>query len=149
MANLTRKQQFMNALANGTPTPAPLTRKEVIQVNGSVTPLTGDEQAFAGMIANQTKAVVILNVVSEAGENTGKTAITYSGYTKGETDVLKYVIGSYPAQVLAGDDLTAWTTWNGTDEITASTDAIFNLAVCDSTYKAIAAGHATVKSKVG
>ena len=102
----------------------------------------------AGVIkATITGTLADLNVVSVAGSASGKTAISYTGFTKGANDVLKYSIGDYPAAVERGDDLTAWTTWDGEADITATTNKIINLAVCDSSYKALAAGHAVVTSK--
>ena len=102
----------------------------------------------AGVIKSSiTGTLADLNVVSVAGSSNGKTAISYTGYTKGANDVLKYAIGDYPAAIERGDDLTAWTTWDGSADITATTGKIINLAITDSSYAAVAAGHAVVTSK--
>lgn len=102
----------------------------------------------AGVIkATITGTLLDLEVTSVAGSANGKTKITYSGYTKGANDVLKYYVSDYPIAVSRDDDLTDWTTWNGSDDITAATGKIMNLAVTDSSYKALAEGHTTVTAK--
>lgn len=102
----------------------------------------------AGVIKSTiTGTLLDLEVASVAGGTSGKTKITYSGYTKGANDVLKVYVSDYPIAVERGDDLTSWTTWNGSDDITAATGKILNLAVTDSSYAAIAEGHATVTAK--
>lgn len=102
----------------------------------------------AGVIKSTiTGTLLDLEVTSVAGSTSGKTKITYTGYTKGANDVLKTYVSDYPIAVERGDDLTSWTTWDGSADITAATGKILNLAVTDSTYAALAAGHATVTAK--
>lgn len=93
-----------------------------------------------------------LTVVSAAGTTAGKTAVTVSGYTLGTGESWKYAIGDYAEdveyeQVLSG---TEWTSWNGTDEITATTGKVITVAgVITSSNKAIAAGNTVVISASG
>lgn len=88
-----------------------------------------------------------LNVYSVAGASSGKTAITYDGYEKGASDVLKYKVTDDVIVVEAGQDVSGWTTWDGSADITAATNKILTLAVADSNTKVLAAGHATVTAK--
>lgn len=88
-----------------------------------------------------------LNVYSVAGTNAGDTAITYDGYTPSASESLVYKVTDDVIVVEAGQDLSAWTDWDGDDEITAATDKIITIAVVDSSDKAVAAGHATVTAK--
>lgn len=88
-----------------------------------------------------------LNVYSVAGASSGKTAITYDGYTKGASDVLKYKVTDDVIVVNLGQDVSGWTTWDGSADITAATNKILTLAVADSNSKVLAVGHATVTAK--
>ena len=95
---------------------------------------------------NGTLAKLTVNSVASAS-NSGKTVITYSGYTKGGSDILKYLVGDNHVQLHEGESLSGWTTWNGSDEITAATGKILTLAICDSSANAIAAGDVSVVAK--
>ncbi|MBQ2487200.1 MAG: hypothetical protein II517_02540 [Ruminococcus sp.] len=95
---------------------------------------------------NGTTAKLTVNSVASAS-NSGKTVITYSGYTKGASDILKYLVGDNHVSIHDGESLSGWTTWNGSDEITAATGKILTLAVCDSSANAIAVGDVTVTAK--
>lgn len=88
-----------------------------------------------------------ITVNSAAGASSGKTAITYSGYEKGASDVLKYKVTDDVIVVNAGDSVSGWTTWDGSADITAATGKILTLVVADSDGKALAGGHATVTAK--
>lgn len=88
-----------------------------------------------------------LTVNSVAGSTSGKTAITYSGYTKGATDVLKYKVTDDEIVVHKGDTVSSWTTWNGSADITAATGKILTLGVADSDGKLLAAGNTSVTAK--
>lgn len=94
------------------------------------------------------KGLTALTVNSSAGASSGKTAITVTGYTlkAGEGYVYKTDSSTAPA-VEFGDILTTgWTAWDGTSDITATTDHKITVAVVDVTKAAIAAGNATVTS---
>ena len=106
-------------------------------------------QFFVEYAAGVVKGVISgtlpkLSVASAQGSSSGKTAITYSGYTKGANDVLKYKVTDDIIAVTLGQSVSGWTTWNGSDEITAATGKILTLAVADSNNKVLAAGYTTV-----
>lgn len=88
-----------------------------------------------------------LSVASAAGTAAGDTAITVSGYTKASTDGYVYKVGDAAQTVRAGDDLSAWTDWDGDDDITAATGKKITVAVVDADGYALAAGSATVTAK--
>lgn len=97
---------------------------------------------------DSTPTLGSLTVASEASSTTsGKTAITVSGYTPGTGETLKYKVADTAPSVTYGQNLKNWTTWNGTDEITAATGKEITVAYVDANYRAQAAGHATVASK--
>lgn len=85
-----------------------------------------------------------LTVNSVAGASSGKTAITYTGYTPGSSDVLKYKVTDDVIVTTLGQSVSGWTTWDGSADITAATGKILTLAVADSSGNLLASGHATV-----
>ena len=89
-----------------------------------------------------------LSLTSFAGSTSGKTDIDVSGYTLSSSEGYKYKLGSAPAEVEYDDVLTTgWTSWNGSDEITATTGQIITVAaVVSASYKAKAVGHVMVTS---
>lgn len=89
-----------------------------------------------------------LTVVSVAGDGSGKTALTVTGKTleAGESYVYKTHATAAPTVKLGGD-LTGWTTWNGTDEITATTGHKISVAVKGADGTAVALGSDDVTSK--
>lgn len=88
-----------------------------------------------------------LSVTSVAGATSGKTAISYTGYTKGATDVLKYKVTDDHIVVSVGQNVSGWTTWDGSADITAATNKILTLAVADSNGAVLAAGDTVVTAK--
>ena len=89
-----------------------------------------------------------LTVASVAGTAVGDTKITVSGYTPKAGEKYKYKVatGTAPA-VVSGQDLSSWTTWDGTSDITAATDKKITVAVVDASNFAAAAGNTTVTAK--
>ena len=97
---------------------------------------------------DSTPSLGSLTVVSEASATTsGKTAITVSGYNPGTGETLKYKVADTAPSVAYGQNLKNWTTWNGTDEITAATGKNITVAYVDANYRAQAAGSTTVTAK--
>lgn len=89
-----------------------------------------------------------ITVASEEGASSGKTAITVTGYTLGTGESYVYKTDSTAAPTTAlGGDLTGWTNWNGTDDITATTGHYITVAVKGTDGTAIASGSATIASK--
>ena len=97
---------------------------------------------------DSTPTLGSLTVASEASATTsGKTAITVSGYTPGTGETLKYKVADTAPSVTYGQNLKNWTSWNGTDEITAATGKGITVAYVDANYRAQAAGNTTVAAK--
>ena len=89
-----------------------------------------------------------MSVVSVAGSTTGYTTIT-TGASAGASQSYVYQTGTglyVPAQgaVLNG---SAWTAWDGDDEISATTGMDIVVAIIDSESKSVNAGIATVVAK--
>ena len=99
----------------------------------------------AGVVKGTINGVLPeLSVNSVAGTNVGDTAITYSGYTPGATDGLVYKVTDDAIVVNVGDDVSAWSDWDGSADITAATGKVLTLAVADSSDKLLAAGNVVV-----
>lgn len=92
-----------------------------------------------------------LTVASVAGTTQGKTAVTYTGYTKGSSESLKYKIGDAAEEVELDEVLTTgWISWNGTDEIETTAGKKITVAVVvTASNKAKAAGSATTVINAG
>lgn len=89
-----------------------------------------------------------LSVVSEAGSASGKTKLTVTGYALGGGEGYVYKTHATAAPVAElGDDVSGWSTWDGSADITATTGHKITVAVKDSFGKAVAAGSADVTSK--
>lgn len=84
-----------------------------------------------------------LTVTSEAGTTSGTTKITVSGNGSGQ---LYYKTGGSVGLPSYLDDITDWTTWNGTSEIEATDGEVICIAEADTQGLAIAAGTATVNA---
>lgn len=89
-----------------------------------------------------------LTVVSAAGSASGKTALTVTGHAldNGEGYVYKTHATVAP-EVALGDDVSAWSTWDGSADITATTGHKITVAVKDANGEAVAAGSTDVTSK--
>ena len=97
---------------------------------------------------DSTPSLGSITVTSSASATTsGKTAITLAGYTPATGETLKYKVADTAPSVTYGQNLKNWTTWNGTDEITAATGKGITVAYVDANYRAQAAGNATVTAK--
>ena len=59
----------------------------------------------------------------------------------------KYKVADNAVLPAAGQSVKGWTAWNGTDEITAATGKEICVVECDSAYRALKAGVATVTAK--
>lgn len=93
-------------------------------------------------------SLIPLTVASAAGTASGDTAITVSGYTKASDESYYYKVGDAAATINPGDivDTTAWTAWDGDDEITAASDKKITVIVASAFGEAKAYGSATVVS---
>ena len=88
-----------------------------------------------------------LTVTSAASSTTsGKTKLTVSpALTSGNS--YKYKVADNAVLPAAGQSVKGWTAWNGTNEITAATGKEICVVECDSAYRALKAGVATVTAK--
>lgn len=59
----------------------------------------------------------------------------------------KYKTGASATPVTYGQNVQTWTAWDGTSDITATTGQVVTVVECDSDYKAVASGSATVTAK--
>ena len=120
-------------------------------VSAAVSAMTGIKFTATSPAINrpnfEVKMLATLTVQSAAGTAVGDTAITVADYSKASTDVYKYKVADAVQNVQAGDDLSDWTTWDGSADITATTGKKITVAVTDATGYALAAGSATVTAK--
>lgn len=93
-------------------------------------------------------SLISLTVQSAAGTASGDTAITVTGYTLKSGEGYYYAIGDSAPTINAGDivDTTAWTAWDGDDDITAASDKKIAVIVASEFGEAKAYGSATVVS---
>lgn len=87
-----------------------------------------------------------LTLTSAAGTASGSTKLTVSP-AKTSGNSYKYKVGASAADVTYGQNVQNWTAWNGTADITAATGQVITVVECDSAYKAVKAGSATVTAK--
>lgn len=84
-----------------------------------------------------------LTVSTAGGTETGKTVVTVTP-AKATGNIYKYKTASSVTAPDWNEDLTLWTTWDGTAEITATTGNIIGIAECTSAGKCRGYGSATV-----
>lgn len=102
----------------------------------------------AGVIKGQISGVLPrITVTSVAGTDAGDTKIT-TDYSLGTGESFVYKVTDDPIIVRKGDSTSAWTSWNGSADITAATGKIITVAVSKSSA-VVAAGNATVTAKAG
>lgn len=89
-----------------------------------------------------------LTVASAAGTKSGDTKLTVSPDKGSEGNLYKYKVASSQTAVEYGQNVKNWTAWDGKSDVTAATGQVITVVECDSTYKALSAGHATVTAKV-
>mgnify|MGYP007065599228 CR=1 FL=1 len=88
-----------------------------------------------------------LTVASAAGTKSGDTKLTVTPAKGNEGNVYKYKVASSQTTVEYGQNVKNWSAWDGKSDITAATGQVITVVECDSTYKALSAGHATVTAK--
>ena len=87
-----------------------------------------------------------LTVTSAAGTSSGDTKITVEP-GKADGNSYKYKVDDSEASVTYGQNVKTWAAWDGTADITAATGKTITVVECDSAYKALKAGSATVTSQ--
>lgn len=88
-----------------------------------------------------------LTVASAEGTDTGTTKLTVSPAKGNDGNVYKYKVASSQTTVEYGQNVKNWSAWDGKSDVTAATGQVITVVECDSTYKALSAGHATVTAK--
>lgn len=103
--------------------------------------------AIAVGTINTTQTLGTLTVNSAAGSKSGDTKVTITPKKASAGNVYKYKVASSETTVDYGQNVKNWTAWDGESDITAATGQVITVVECDSTYKALSAGHATVTAK--
>lgn len=94
-----------------------------------------------------TQTLGILTVNSAAGSKSGDTKVTITPAKANAGNAYKYKVASSETAVDYGQNVKNWSAWDGESDITAATGQVITVVECDSTYKALSAGHATVTAK--
>lgn len=114
----------------------------VVNIANSAPTMT---RTFADDYANTD--IGVLGVVSAASANAnGDTVVTVSG-TENSGTTLAYKITGRAVDVKNGSKPAGFTTWNGTDEITAATGKIITVIELNAAGRAIKVGSASVTAK--
>lgn len=87
-----------------------------------------------------------LTVRSVAGTSAGDTKITVTE-SKDSGNSYYYKVANDVTDVTLEMDVSSWTSWNGSADITAATGKVITVVEADSSHKAKKAGHATVTAK--
>lgn len=95
-----------------------------------------------------TQTLGTLTVNSAAGSKSGDTKVTITPAKANAGNAYKYKVASSETAVDYGQNVKNWSAWDGESDITAATGQVITVVECDSTYKALSAGHATVTAKV-
>lgn len=109
--------------------------------------LPDNKKAVCKVLLDSEYGLDNLTVTSAASSTTsGKTKLTVSpALTSGNS--YKYKVADNAVLPAAGQSVKGWTAWNGTDEIAAATGKEICVVECDSAYRALKAGVATVTAK--
>ena len=109
--------------------------------------LPDNKKAVCKVLLDSEYGLDNLTVTSAASSTTsGKTKLTISpALTSGNS--YKYKVADNAVLPAAGQSVKGWTAWNGTDEITAATGKEICVVECDSAYRALKSGVATVTAK--
>lgn len=103
--------------------------------------------AIAVGTINTTQTLGNLTVNSAAGSKSGDTKVTVTPAKASAGNMYKYKVASSETTVDYGQNVKNWSAWDGESDITAATGQVITVVECDSTYKALSAGHATVIAK--
>lgn len=103
--------------------------------------------AIAVGTINATQTLGTLTVNSAAGSKSGDTKVTITPAKANAGNVYKYKVALSVTTVDYGQNVKNWSAWDGESDITATTGQVITVVECDSTYKALSVGHATVTAK--
>ena len=87
-----------------------------------------------------------LAVTSVEGTEFGNTKLSVSP-ARAAANIYKYKVSDAATAVTYGQNVQAWSVWDGTSDITAEAGKTITVVECDSSYKAVGAGSATVIAK--
>ena len=107
-------------------------------------PYVMNEKKIIKIVAGIDPALASITLNAAAGTAAGDTVVTASGYTPGEGESYKYVVGDGPAAVALGQTFTGTAFTSGSTQITAAATKTVTVVSVDSDGKAVAAG--SVKS---
>ena len=109
--------------------------------------LPDNKKAVCKVLLDSEYGLDDLTVTSAASSTTsGKAKLTVSpALTSGNS--YKYKVADNAVLPAAGQSVKGWTAWNGADEITAEIGKEICVVECDSAYRALKAGVATVIAK--
>lgn len=102
--------------------------------------------AIAVISIGEGNTIGKLTVTSAEGTLSGGTSITVTP-AKATVNSYKYKLGESAIGVVYGQNVQNWSVWDGTSDITATTGQIITIVECDSDYKAVKSGSATVTAK--
>lgn len=94
-----------------------------------------------------TQTLGTLTVNSAEGSKSGDTKVTITPAKANAGNAYKYKVASSETAVDYGQNVKNWSAWDGESDITAAAGQVITVVECDSTYKALSAGHATVIAK--
>lgn len=109
-------------------------------------PAEGESPVDIDIVSELPEVLGTLTVASAAGSSSGKTKITISP-AKEYGNSYMYKTGATVTLPQYGDTISSgWTSWDGTDDITATTGNEIAIIEVDSNSKALKGGKATVVS---
>lgn len=132
-------KRLFAAIKNDGTTPEQIKGDTVIKVLDQMT------EFYGGSIDDPTEELGTLTLNSIPGTASGTTKITVSG---NKTNNFKYSTGSSVKLPAYHDDLSTWTTWDGTSDITISDGTRICIAEVDSSNLAVSAGTVVANSNV-
>ncbi len=123
------------------------------------TNMTASDTVINGMVlfAERIDGVVVgtidggtlgnLTVTSAAGTKSGDTKLSVSPGKAAHGNKYKYAAATGAVSVSYGDNVAAWSDWDGKSDLTIATGQTVTLVECDGNYHAIKSGSTTVTAK--
>lgn len=104
------------------------------------------ENGVVLLLDSSNRQLTSLTVASEEGTLAGDTAIEVDP-EKGDDESYAYKIGDAAQTVTYGMDVSGWTAWNGTSEITAASGKIITVVTANALNRATGSGYTSVVAK--
>lgn len=115
------------------------------EIPGETVPDVIDQITLAKGGDDPSGELATLTVSTVPGTASGTTKVTVSGNGSGQ---LYYEVSGAISLPEYHEDISSWTTWDGTSDITATDGETICIAEADTKGLAVAAGTATVNSNV-